>query len=162
MDSGPASLVMRAIGPAAISFLAVAGGASANDAIEVVRHVRMSDQTTVLIRFDHARGRASRLVVDQASGKILLEQAYPGRPQSSRREFEQAVAIIGRHVKLSALMAQGAVAEGGFIVDGPPRHPVDNRYIQIRLLAPDRRTLWQVVLVDLTERAVVSARSSFE
>jgi hypothetical protein len=115
-----------------------------------------------VIRFDHASGVASRVVVEEASGKVVQEQTYPGRPQSSRQEFQDAVCIIGSHAALGRLIAEGAVAEGGFIVDGPSGHPASHRYIQIRLLSPDRQHLLQVALVDLTERVVASARSSFE
>jgi hypothetical protein len=154
------SLVPFAAGFAAA--LVLAGSLRADESIQILRQVRMPDRTIVVIRFDHARGTASRLVLDEASGEVFQEQTYAGRPQSSWGEFQDAVCIIGRDATLARLLAEGAVAEGGFIVDGPAGHPVSHRYIQIRLLSPDRRSLLRVALVDLTERTVASARSSFE
>lgn len=122
----------------------------------------MPDGTIMEIRFDHASGMASRVVIDEGSGKVLQQQIYAGRPQSSWREFQDAVCIIGSDPTVGRLIAEGALAEGGFIVDGPAGHRASHRYIQIRLLSPDRQHLLRVVLVDLTERAVASARSSFE
>jgi hypothetical protein len=115
-----------------------------------------------MVRFNYATGQASRVVVDESSKKVLREQKFPGRPQSSRQEFEEAVRIIRRDPNLAGLMAGGAVPEGGFIVDGPSGHPSNDRYIQIRLLSPDRRSLLRVTLVDLTVGTVASARDSFE
>jgi hypothetical protein len=116
----------------------------------------------MVIRFNHVSGIASRVVIDEESGRVVQEQSYPGRPQSSWQEFQDAICIIGGHSALGRLIAEGAIAEGGFIVDGPSGHPASHRYIQIRLLSPDRQHLLRVALVDLTERVVASARSSFE
>jgi hypothetical protein len=122
----------------------------------------MPDRTIVTMRFDHGTGTASRVVVDEVSGRILQEQVYPGRPQSSDQEFREAVSIVRRDARLARFFAEGAIAEGGFVVDGPPGHPAKNRYVQIRLLTPDRRHLVRVALVDLTRRIIASVRSSFE
>lgn len=149
-------------GFAAVLIVALAGSARADDPVQILRQVRMPDQTIMVIRFDHASGIASRVVIDEASGKVLQEQPYAGRPQSSSQEFRDAVCIIGGHSTLGRLIAAGAIAEGGFIVDGPSDHPASHRYIQIRLLSPDRQLLLQVALIDLTARVVASARSSFE
>jgi hypothetical protein len=158
----PQSPVARMAGLAAVLLVALAGSSRADDPIQILRQVRMPDHTIAVIRFDHASGIASRVVMDEASGTVLHEQTYAGRPQSSRQEFQDAVCIIGSHSALRALIAEGAIAEGGFIVDGPSGHPANHRYIQIRLLSPDRQHLLQVALIDLTARVVASARSSFE
>jgi|GEM_PF-3888584 hypothetical protein len=151
-----------AVGATSIySSLKFAGRHNVNS-IQVLRRVRRPDQTITLIQFSHASGTASRIVMDQNTGKVLREREFPGRPQSSRQEFQQAVHIIRQDQKLAGLISGGAATEGGFIVDGPPGHPLQDRYIQIRLLTPDRRTLLRVVLVDLTAGAVASARTSFE
>lgn len=156
------SPVARTAGLAAVLLAALAGGCRADDAVQILRQVRMPDHTIMAIRFDHASGTASRVVMDEASGKVLQEQTYAGRPQSSSQEFQDAVCIIGSHSGLRPFLAKGAITEGGFIVDGPSGHPASHRYIQIRLLSPDRQQLLQVALVDLTARVVASARSSFE
>ena len=126
-----------------------------------MREIRNSDHTITIIAFDYSTGTASRIVTDE-SGGLLHEQRLRGRPQSSREEFWEAVGIIGKNRQLAYLIAGGAIPEGGFIVDGPPDHPMQDRYIQIRLLTPDRGSLLRVVLVDLTRGAVASAKMSFE
>jgi hypothetical protein len=158
----PQSPVARMAGLAAVLLVALAGTSRADDAVQILRQVRMPDHTIIAIRFDHTSGIASRVVMDEASGKVLREQTYPGRPQSSSQEFQDAVCIIGSHSGLRSLISAGAITEGGFIVDGPSGHPASHRYIQIRLLSPDREHLLQVALIDLTARVVASARSSFE
>jgi hypothetical protein len=137
-------------------------GAQSENSIQILRQIQMSSRLIGMIRFDYASGIATRVVVDESSGKILQYRTYPGRPQSSRQEFHEAVSIILGDRELARLVEGGAVTEGGFIVDGPAGHPRNDRYIQIRLLSSDRRNLLRVVLVDLTERAVAAARSSFE
>jgi hypothetical protein len=149
-------------GFAAVLIVALAGNARGDGPVQILRQVRMPDHTIMVIRFDHASGTASRIVMEEASGKVLQEQTYTGRPQSSSQEFQDAVCIIGSHATLRGFIAGGAVAEGGFIVDGPPGQPASHRYIQLRLLSPDRQRLLQVALVDLTARVVASVRSSFE
>src|SRR6185436_14066721 len=104
--------------------------------------------------FDYTIGVASRIVVDEVSGRVLHEQKLPGRPQGSSEEFREAIRIIGKDQKLGGYILQGAVPEGGFIVDGPPDHPSRDRYIQIRLLTSDRSSLLRVVVVDLTMSVV--------
>jgi hypothetical protein len=158
----PQPPVARMAGLAAVLLVALAGSCRADDPVHILRQVRMPDHTTMVIRFDHASGTASRIVMDEASGKILQEQTYAGRPQSSSQEFQDAVCIIGGDATLGRLIAERAVAEGGFIVDGPPGQPASHRYIQIRLLSPDRQHLLRVALVDLTARVVASVRGSFE
>jgi hypothetical protein len=130
--------------------------------IRNLRQVRGSDHTVMIIAFDYATGAAFRIVRDETSGKVLYEQQLPGRPQSSREEFKEAVEIIGRDPKLAGFIRDGAVTEGGFIVDGPPGHPSQDRYIQIRLLTPDRSRLLRVVLVDLTVSVVAAASDWFQ
>jgi hypothetical protein len=158
----PQPPVARMAGLAAVLLVALAGSCRADDPVQILRQVRMPDHTIMVIRFDHASGIASRVVMDEVSGKVLQEQTYAGRPQSSSQEFQDAVCIIGSHATLGRLIAERAVAEGGFIVDGPAGQPAGHRYIQIRLLSPDRQHLLQVALVDLTARVVASVRGSFE
>lgn len=128
----------------------------------VLRRVRGPNHTVLTIAFDHATGKTSRIVADEASGKVLREESLPGRPQSNRQERDQAISIIADDPTLQFLLFNGAQTEGGFIVDGPSDHPPDHRYIQIRLLSADRRTLLRVVIVDLSAAAVASVRESFE
>jgi hypothetical protein len=161
MNRAPSLVPQRASVAAAI-FLALSGSPRAEDPVQILRQVRMPDRTIMITRFDHASGTASRIVLDEISGKVLQEQTYPGRPQSSRYEFHDAVMVIRCDLALGQLIAEGAVVEGGFIVDGPAGHPASHRYIQMRLLSADRRSLLRIALVDLTERVIASTRSSFE
>lgn len=128
----------------------------------VLRQAYERDCAITLIIFDYATGTASRIVLDASRRKLLREQTLPGRPQSSPKEFQKAIEIISRERKLSHFLTSGAVPEGGFIVDGPPDYPSQDRYIQIRLLSADRRSLLRLVLVDLTRGAVVSDRPWYE
>src|ERR1039457_2308474 len=128
----------------------VALGSPADHRIRVLRQVRGLDRTITIIAFDYTSGTASRIVRDEKTGAVLSDQRLPGRPQSSREEFKEAIEIISRDGNLSGLLSAGAITEGGFIVDGPPDHPSQHRYIQIRLLTPDRGKVLRVVVVDLT------------
>jgi hypothetical protein len=142
--------------------LTIPTGFRSGPPIAILRKVQRPDRTVDTIEFDYARGTASRVVSDQTSGKVLESRGYPGRPQSSAQEFQDAVSVIGRDSALASLVAGGVAWEGGFIVDGPSGHPAVDRYIQIRLLSLDRENLLRVVLVDLTQRVVASATNSFE
>jgi hypothetical protein len=128
----------------------------------VLRQAYEQDRAITLIVFDYATGTASRIVLDGSSRKVLREQTLPGRPQSSRKEFREAIEIISRDRNLGHFITSGAVPEGGFIVDGPSGHPSQDRYIQIRLLSPDRRSLLRLVLVDLTLGVAASDRPWYE
>lgn len=128
----------------------------------VLRQAYEQDRAITLIVFDYATGTASRIVLDGSSRKVLRERILPGRPQSSRKEFREAIEIISRDRKLGHFITNGAVPEGGFIVDGPSGHPSQDRYIQIRLLSPDRRSLLRLVLVDLTLGVAASDRAWYE
>lgn len=162
ITKGLRSLVARVFCLAGVFVLFLHGEPSPGNPIRILRQVRRPDHTITMIRFDYASGTASQVVIDERSGEVLLNRKYPGRPQSSRQEFEEAVSIIGHESALASLVAEGAVPEGGFIVDGPPGHAANHRYIQIRLTSPDRRSLLCVALIDLTERTVASAKGSFE
>lgn len=130
--------------------------------ITVLRLVRGFDRTTTTIRIDYVSGSAERTVVDEKSGKVLQQRRLAGRPQGSKDEFWRAVAIIGNDPGLARLLADGAVTEGGFIVDGPAGGEANDRYIQIRLLSADRCTLLRVVIVDLSASRVASAKAWFD
>jgi hypothetical protein len=137
-------------------------GSPAEPRIRVLRQMRGTDHTVTSITFDYTSGTASRTVRDEETGAVLSEERLPGRPQSSREEFKEAVETISRDKDLSSLLSDGAITEGGFIVDGPPEHPTQHRYIQIRLLTPDRSEVLRVVVFDLTAGAVASASNWFE
>src|ERR1043165_1148537 len=107
----PQSPVARSAGLAGLLLAASAGSGHADDQIRILREVAMPDRTIMAIRFDHASGLASRVVVDAESGKILQQQTYAGRPQSSRQEFQDAIWIVGGDPVLGRLIAGGAIVE---------------------------------------------------
>src|ERR1039457_2531897 len=113
------SLVLRVACLAGVLVVTLPGGPRTDNPIRTLRQVRRPDHTITMIRFDYASGTASQVVIDERSGAVLRDRKYPGRPQSSRQEFQEAVSIIGHDPALASLVAGGAVPEGGFIVDGP-------------------------------------------
>ena len=128
----------------------------------VLRQAYEQHHAVTLFVFDYATGTASRIVLDGTRQKVLRQQKLPGRPQSSRKEFQEAIEIVHRDRKLGHFVTNGAVPEGGFIVDGPPDYPSQDRYIQVRLLSPDRRSLLRLVLVDLTLGVAASDSAWYE
>jgi hypothetical protein len=126
---------------------------------DVLRQVE-TPRYTIAISVDYSSGKGARVIHDR-NHRVVRVEPLPGRPQSNRSEFERAVAIIRTTTALEDAMRSGAVAEGGFIVDGPPGQPPHHRYIQIRLLSSDRRKLLRVVLVDLSRGVVASVRLTF-
>lgn len=158
-------LLLPACVPAVASETLYANGpvsGTANAWTVVLRQAYEQDRATTLIVFDYATGIASRIVLDGSSQKVLREQKLPGRPQSSQKEFQEAIEIIRQDHKLSHFISGGAVPEGGFIVDGPSGYPSQDRYIQIRLLSLDRRSLLRLVLVDLTLGVAASDSAWYE
>jgi len=105
--------------------------------------------------FDHTDGEARRVEIDTDSGEILAEQTLPGRPQSSREEFEEAIQVIRDDPELGGLLDEGAVLDGGFIVDDPGGSR--RRMIQLKLLSRDRYTLLRSITVDLTLGVIASS-----
>jgi len=161
-ESATTACLLQLAGLAPVLLVTLCRASPADNPIRILRQVRSSDHTICMTQFDYAKGAASRVVVDERTGQVLRVQEYRGRPQSSRKEFQNAVSRIGNDPTLASVLAGGAVPEGGFIVDGPSDHPRNHRYIQIRLLSPDRFMLLRVVLVDLTARVVASVRTCFE
>jgi hypothetical protein len=93
--------------------------------------------------------------MDATRGELLANERLPGRPQSSREEFTEAVEIIRRDPEVARLLDEGAVPDGGFIVDDPAGSR--RRMIQLKLLSTDRRTLLRSIIVDLTQRVIASS-----
>ena len=130
--------------------------------VEILRRVKGPRHTIITTQFDYASGKTWRIVTDANDGKVLREELLPGRAQSTRREVERAISIIAKDPALQVLLSRGAQTEGGFIIDGPSGQPADHRYIQIRVLSADRRTLLRVVVVDLSAGIVALVRERFE
>ena len=107
-----------------------------------------------VVLFDHTALEARRVVIDPTSGELLSNQRLPGRPQSSREEFDEAVEIIRRDPDLARLLNRGGVLDGGFIVDDPAGSR--RRMIQLKLMTTDRLTLLRSITVDLTLRVIAS------
>jgi hypothetical protein len=121
----------------------------------VVAATGQTQMIATAVLFDHTDGEAHRVDVDADSGDLLTHERLPGRPQRSPEEFEDAVRIVRRDDVLGRLLDDGAVLDGGFIVDDPAgsRH----RMIQLKLLSADRFTLLRSITVDLTDRVIASA-----
>lgn len=112
---------------------------------------------TVLV-FDHTALEARRIMLDAATNRLLLNERLPGRPQRSDDELAEAVGIVRGDPALARLIVEGAVLDGGFVVDDPDGSR--RRMIQLKLMSADRRALLRTIVVDLTARriAVVGAR----
>ncbi len=111
------------------------------------------------ITVDYATGQAKQVVLDPKSGKVLREEVFSGRPQSSSEERAEAARIIRADKTHAKLLGQG-VLEGGFIVDPPKEVPEANRkhrFVKMDLLTKDRERFLRTFYVDLTTGAVAAA-----
>lgn len=113
---------------------------------------REPDTIVTVVLFDHTALEARRVVVDIGSGRVVANEPLPGRPQSSREEFEEAVEIIRRDADLAVLLDAGGILDGGFIVNDPAGSR--RRMIQLKLLSSDRHTLLRSITVDLTRQEI--------
>jgi hypothetical protein len=130
-----------------------------------------SKTTTVatFVLFDHTTGEARRVEVDASTGEITSDVPLPGHPQSSREEVSDAIEIMRGDVEIARLLDDGAVVDGGFIVDDPEpdrarqatpdqtETPARHRLIQLKVLSRDRFTLLRSVVVDLTDSVIASS-----
>ena len=146
----------------ALFFIFAFTGSRAENSIEILRELRISDKSTVVMGYDRSTGKGFRGLRDDSTQKILASEVYSGRPQSSPVEFRYALEIINKDPEIASVSLEGSIPEGGFIVDGPKGKTSTNRFIQIRLLSPDRRQLLCVVLVNLTEKRVASVSKWFD
>ena len=111
-----------------------------------------------IVLFDHTALEARRVTLDSATNRLLLNELLPGRPQRSDREFADAASIVRRDPSLAQLLDDGAVLDGGFIVDDPGGSR--RRVIQMKLISADRRTPLRTVLVDLTRGQIASVANA--
>jgi hypothetical protein len=143
--------------------------------LEEVTDASKTETIATFVLFDHTAGEARRVEVDSSTGEVISDAPIEGHPQSSREEFNEAVEVIRRDVEIGRLLADGAVVDGGFIVeapDGPAQRSPDtdpsvadpdrgrpsaHRLIQLKVLSPDRFTLLRTIVVDLTDSVVVSS-----
>lgn len=107
-----------------------------------------------VVLFDHTALEARRVVIDQATDRLLSNERLSGRPQRSDGELTDAIAVLRRDPILGRLLDAGAVLDGGFIVDDPGGSR--RRMIQLKLLRADRRALLRSILVDLTRGEIAS------
>jgi hypothetical protein len=113
---------------------------------------RTTKTAVTIVLFDHTALEARRVVIDAVSGDILANKLLPGHPQSSHEELEEAEQIVRRDRDLASLLNQGAILDGGFIVDDPAGSR--RRMLQFKLLSGNRLTLLQSITVDLTRRVI--------
>ena len=109
-----------------------------------------------VVLFDHTALEARRVEIDAETNRVLRNERLSGRPQSSRAEVAEAAAIIRRDAALARRLDDGAVLDGGFIVDDPAGSR--RRMLQFKMMTADRRSLIQTVTVDLT-RGELAARA---
>jgi hypothetical protein len=109
-----------------------------------------------VVLFDHTALEARRVEIDAGTNRVVRNERLPGRPQSSRGEVAEAITIIRRAAALARRLDDGAVLDGGFIVDDPAGSR--RRMLQFKMMTADRRSLIQTVTVDLT-RGQLTARA---
>jgi hypothetical protein len=107
-----------------------------------------------VVLFDHTTGEARRVLFDVPSGELLANRRLPGRPQGSPEEFAEAARIVRRDPELAALLDEGSVLDGGFIVADPGGST--RRMLQLKLLTADRLRLVRSITVDLTLGVIAS------
>lgn len=118
-------------------------------------------QEKVFLFYDHRSGRTCRSFADSLTGREIRHEWLPGRPQGSPAEFQFAIDAMRREASLESLLKISQELEGGFVVDGPPDSPPNNRYIQVRILSADHTRLLRVVIVDFTRELVVCSSEWF-
>jgi hypothetical protein len=107
--------------------------------------------------FNYATGKASRLTLDPATGKITGQEEVKGHIDSSPEERAEGAKIIQADAKV---FKKGGNVVGGFIVPPPKGEPatkVPHRYLEFHVTAADH-THQSVVVVDLTAKKVVSSK----
>jgi hypothetical protein len=124
------------------------------------RGSRGKQTTATAILFDHQSGKSRRVAFDVGTNAILQDVELPGRPQSSRDEFEEAAAIVRADDLLAGLLKNGGVLDGGFIVADPSGG--HRRLMQLKLLTADRRRLMKAITVDLTNGVITSTEKEEE
>lgn len=112
-----------------------------------------------VIVFDYTEGKASRLLVDEASAKVLATEIIRGRPQASEEEKRDAVTIIRGEPELARLLEVGTIVEGGFVVDGPHGMPPNHRFLQLQLLSADRLHVQRKVTINLTDGTIATSEA---
>jgi len=112
--------------------------------------------TTVVtvVLFDHTALESRRVTLDPATNRLLRNDLLPGRPQRSERELAEASSIVQRDPTLARLLEDGAVLDGGFIIDDP--RGSRRRMIQMKLISADRRSPLRTIVVDLTRGQIAS------
>jgi len=111
-----------------------------------------------VVLFDHTALEARRVVMDQATNRLLLNEILPGRPQRSDQELAEAISIVQRDPALARLLGDGGVLDGGFVIDDP--RGSRRRMIQIKLISGDRRTPLRTIVVDLTRGEIASTSNA--
>jgi hypothetical protein len=107
--------------------------------------------------FNYATGKASRLTLDPATGKITGQEEVKGQIDSSPEERAEGAKIIEADAKV---FKKGGNVVGGFVVPPPKGQPatkVPHRYLEYHVTAADH-THQSIVVVDLTAKKIVSSK----
>jgi hypothetical protein len=105
--------------------------------------------------FNYATGKAARLNLDPATGKVTGQEEVKGHIDSSPEERSEGAKIIQADAKA---FKKGGNVVGGFVVSPPKGQPatkVPHRYLEYHVTAADH-THQFIVVVDLTAKKVVS------
>ena len=107
---------------------------------------------------NYGTGAVFTVVADAATLQVLDVQLMRGRPQSSEDERAEARVLIEQDPTLGPLLRQGAVLDGGFVVDPPSGAPPTGRYLEFHVLSADRTRFEREVVVDLASQKVITSR----
>jgi hypothetical protein len=112
--------------------------------------------------FNYTKGKAFRVDLDPQTGKVLRQEEVQGMILSSREERAEGKKLVADYAEHAKLIKAGSLVEGGFAVQTPKdiaATKVPHRYLEYHLTSADNKTLERVVIVDLSDKKVVSSKA---
>jgi hypothetical protein len=118
----------------------------------------LAKHTAHALVFNYTTGKATRLTIDPATGKVTNTEAVRGSIESSKEERDEGVKIIQNDAKV---FKKGNGVTGGFLVPAPKGEPatkVPHRYLLYEVTAGANNARQATVIVDMSAKRVVSSK----